>query len=134
MSNKELRDELLLEPAHTFHYLNQSGCTTLENVDDLQMYDDVCLALQVLQVPPELVTGIFCVLSAILWIGNLKFEDTENETCRLAKQDKEIVKKVAILLGIDVSHVTKICTSREIHVRGTVTNILLKYQEVREYI
>lgn len=131
MTNSELKDELLLEPASSFHYLNQSGCTTLENIDDLKSYNDLCLALQVLQVPPDIVTGIYQVLSAILWIGNLKFEDTDAETCRLSKTDKVIVKRISHLLGLEESVMSKICTSREIHVKGAVTNITLKYKEVK---
>lgn len=130
MRNPELKQELLLEPAHTFGYLNQSGCYDLENVDDAKMFDDLCLALQVLHISPDLVTGILRVLSAILWIGNLRFGGEDEETCHLTREDKAATKKIAVLLGLEESVIEKICTSREIHVRGSVTNIKLKYQEV----
>lgn len=47
MASPELAKELLLEPAHTFSYLNQSGCYTLEGVNDAEMFDQLRLALQV---------------------------------------------------------------------------------------
>lgn len=47
MANKELRRDLLLEPPSTYKYLNQSGCYTLDGVDDVQMFDQLRLALQV---------------------------------------------------------------------------------------
>jgi len=47
MASPELARELLLEPAHTFNYLNQSGCYSLEGVDDAEMFDQLRLALQV---------------------------------------------------------------------------------------
>lgn len=47
MANKELMDELLLEPASNYRYLNQSGCYRLDEVDDAQMFDQLRLALQV---------------------------------------------------------------------------------------
>ena len=47
MASPELVKELLLEPAHTFSYLNQSGCYTLEGVNDADMFDQLRLALQV---------------------------------------------------------------------------------------
>lgn len=130
MSNKDLNEELLLEPPQSFHYLNQSNCYTLDNVDDFKMLNDLNLALQVLQVSPDLVTGMYKVLSGILWIGNLQFEDTENETCQLSKKDRTIVKRIAFLLGLKELEMAKVCTSREITVRGSVTNIALKYHEV----
>ena len=74
--------------------------------------------------------NIFQVLSAILWIGNLKFEDTESEACRLIHTDREIVRKVALLLGLEETQVTRVCTTRQITVKGTTTDIALKYHEV----
>lgn len=131
MSNPELKKSYILESATTFTYLNQSGCYTLDDVDDGEMYESLCLALQVLEISPELVNGLFQVLSAVLWIGNLEFEDTESETCRLKSKDKVVCKNIANLLGISQSSVERICTTRQITVRGSVTEITLKYHEVR---
>ena len=119
-----------MEPASTFHYISQSGCLTLNGVDDRKSFDELCLALQILHVTPEQATGIFKVISAILWIGNLKFQDTENETCQLTPRDKEVTKKIAFLLGLSDAQVQRLCTIREINVRGTITDIALKYHEV----
>ena len=47
MATPELRQQLMLEPATSFKYLNQSGCYTLEGVDDVVMFDQLRLALQV---------------------------------------------------------------------------------------
>lgn len=131
MSSPELRKDYVLEPAQNFAYLNKSGCYTLDDVDDHDMYEKLCLALQVLEIPLELVTGLFQVLSGILWIGNLEFEDTDNETCRLKARDKLACKNIAHLLGLTSNSVEKICTTRQITVRGNVTVITLKYHEVK---
>ena len=47
MTSSELRHKLMLEPASSFQYLNQSGCYTLEGVNDAAMFDQLRLALQV---------------------------------------------------------------------------------------
>lgn len=47
MANPELKKQLMLQKASSFHYLNQSGCYTLEDVDDTVMFDQLRLALQV---------------------------------------------------------------------------------------
>ena len=47
MKSPELRGELLLEKASSFTYLNQSGCYSLDGVDDAAMFDQLRLALQV---------------------------------------------------------------------------------------
>lgn len=74
--------------------------------------------------------NLFQVISAILWIGNLKFEDTESEACRLTGADRQIVRKIALLLGLKETQVANVCTSRQITVKGTTTDIALKYHEV----
>ena len=86
--------------------------------------------LQVLNVSPETSDSLFQVLSAILWIGNLDFEDTESEACRLTQKDRETVQKIAHLLGLRETQVMKVCTTRQISVKGTTTDIALKYHEV----
>ena len=88
------------------------------------------LSVQVLNVSAELSTGIFRILSAILWIGNLEFQDSESEACQLTEQDLQVVRKVARLLGISETQVRKVCTIRQISVKGTTTDIALKYHEV----
>ena len=47
MTNPELKRQLMLEKPSSFHYLNQSGCYTLDDVDDDAMFDQLRLALQV---------------------------------------------------------------------------------------
>ena len=86
--------------------------------------------MQVLNVSESLTIGIFRMLAAILWIGNLQFSDSESEACQLTRQDVEIVKKIAFLLGIPEAQVRKCCTVRQITVKGTTTDIALKYHEV----
>lgn len=134
MGNPELKKTYVLEPAKNFTYLNQSGCYTLEDVDDRDMYEGLCLALQVLEISPDLVQGLFQVLSAVLWIGNLEFEDTESESCRLTTKDQIACKNISSLLGIPLKSVEKICTTRQITVRGNVTEIALKYHEVHMHV
>lgn len=80
--------------------------------------------------PEEMISGMFRTLSAILWIGNLNFQDTESEACQLTRKDEAMVKKIARLLGITEAQACKVCTIRQISVKGTTTDIALKYSEV----
>ena len=119
-----------MEDPRTFRYINQSGCYTLDGVDDVQMFDQLRLAMQVLSISEELSEGIFRVLAAILWIGNLEFEDSEQEAAKLKKKSRDIVVKAATLLGIPPEVMEKIALIRQITVKGTTTDIQLKYEEV----
>ena len=76
--DKELADRLILHGGPgEFEYLNQSGCVRLEGVDDEAKFDALRLAFEVVQIPSDHVDGIFSVLSAILWLGNLTFKVSE---------------------------------------------------------
>ena len=71
--DKELAEKFLLKPASFYNYLNQSGCNTLEGVDDADKFDALRLAFEVVQIPPDLIEGILSVLVAILWLGKYKY-------------------------------------------------------------
>lgn len=70
----DIKRQFLLEPAKNYEYLRQSGCYELEGVDDVKMFEETKLAFNVLNISPEMSDGIFCVLSAILLVGNLEFK------------------------------------------------------------
>ena len=63
-----------VQPPATYHYLNQSANSSLEGVDDADKFDALRLAFEVVQIPSQTSDAIFSVLSAILWLGNLKFQ------------------------------------------------------------
>lgn len=127
----EIQDQFFLLPIESYYYLNQSGCYHLSNVDDSKMFDRLRLAMNVLNIQSEMVDGIFSVLSAVLLIGNMSFEDIEGEKSDLTEEAKSILEMVCQLLGFEPDGLTEALLFRQIQVRGTVTSIPYKIQEVR---
>lgn len=128
----QLAEAYMLGPAKSYAYLNQSGCYSLNHVNDSAMFDNLRLAMNVLGIPEDMSHGLFSVLSAVLLLGNLKFQplDGDAEKSDFAAEDKEVLEKVCTLLGLDVDSFKGIALFRQIQVRGTVTSIPFKLQEV----
>lgn len=57
-------------------------------------------------------------------------QDIDGEKCCLSAADLEIVGTVAKLLGLAVDDVKDVTLQRQINVRGNITEIPLKIQEV----
>jgi len=128
--SKDLAQQFKLRSADTYNYLNQSGCARIDGVDDARRFDALRLAFNVLQMQPEMSDGIFSVLSAILWLGNIQFQDVDGEKCALVDADNEILDAVSELLGLNVVDLQHVAVMRQINVRGNITEIPLKLQEV----
>lgn len=130
MASPDIQERFRVGAVQSYAYLNQSGCYTLEGVDDTNMFDRLRLAMNVLNVAQEMVDGIFSILSSILWLGNLKFQDVEGEKSELTESDLDIVGLVCELLGFKLEPFIEALLFRQIQVRGTVTSIPFKHQEV----
>lgn len=63
----------MLKSWKCYQYINQSGCPSINGVDDSKKFDGLRLALNVLQVSNEDTESIFSVIAGILWLGNLRF-------------------------------------------------------------
>eukprot|EP01022_Parablepharisma_sp_SALTPOND_P015514 TRINITY_DN219_c0_g1_i3.p2 TRINITY_DN219_c0_g1~~TRINITY_DN219_c0_g1_i3.p2 ORF type:complete len:753 (-),score=99.86 TRINITY_DN219_c0_g1_i3:11185-13443(-) len=93
------REELFLEDIDDYCYLNATGCTTVDTIDDKEMYKDVTKGLIDL-FGKEGKREILEILSAILLFGNVKIEPVpENESSKVSNVD--LVEKIGKLLRID---------------------------------
>jgi len=76
------RKSLFLGEASSFAYLR--GCTIIDGVDDAAVFEETKRALRTFGIYEEMENHIWCILAAILHLGNVKFTS--------GKQDEAIVK------------------------------------------
>jgi myosin heavy subunit len=96
----DLKRELGLEGGATaFHYLAQGKAVTIENVDDAKGFEEVCKAMNVIEVSPQEQKYCWQLLAGILHIGNIKFEGDTPATV----SNRQTLEFAAYLLGLDPS-------------------------------
>ncbi len=132
--DKELAERFEIRSAESYNYLNQSGCISLDGVDDAVKFDNLRLAFEVVQIPSAMIEGILSVVSSILWLGNLSFveHETDHEVAALSNEDNVILETVARLMGVDYEKLRQVVLLRQINIRGNVTEIPLKFNEAKE--
>ncbi|KAL0868999.1 hypothetical protein ABMA27_007320 [Loxostege sticticalis] len=131
--NAELRSTLRLRDDIQYKYLRPEDEEARKGrAGEQGKLEALQLALTVLQVPPHMCEGLFKVLAAVLWLGNIQFQDVDGERSTLAPEDAEAVDAVANLLGLAPPTAQRVLLERQINVRGNVTDIPLRLPEARE--
>ncbi|GMP74235.1 hypothetical protein CsSME_00031706 [Camellia sinensis var. sinensis] len=70
---------LNLKSAVEFHYLSQSGCLAIDDVDDARKFQMLMEALDTVRLCKEDQDNAFEMLAAVLWLGNISFQVIDNE-------------------------------------------------------
>ncbi|RVW36507.1 Myosin-2 [Vitis vinifera] len=91
-------DKLNIKMASEYHYLNQSNCLAIDDVDDARKFHVLMGALDIVQICKEDQEHAFSMLAAVLWLGNISFQvvDSENHVEVVAN---EAVTCAARLIG-----------------------------------
>lgn len=74
-----MKERLNLKKPMEYEFLNQSGCLTIDGVDDAQRFHMLLEALDHVQVSKEDQENVFAMLSAVMWLGNISFQTMDNE-------------------------------------------------------
>ncbi|KAM0937131.1 putative myosin ATPase [Dioscorea sansibarensis] len=88
----------------TFHYLNQTNCYEVANVDDAREYLETRNAMDIVGINQEEQDSIFQVVAAILHLGNVEFakgKETDSSKLKDAKAEFHL-QTAAELLMCDV--------------------------------
>jgi len=93
------REDLFLQEIDEYAYLNQSGCTTVDTINDKELFKQVSKGLSDIFGEDER-KEILGLLSAVLLFGNIKIDAIpENESSKVSSPD--IIDKISTLLRID---------------------------------
>jgi len=114
--------ELKLGGVETYHYTNQSGVHTLDDLRfpgkaaDGEWFKELITAFKTLQVPRTETDDIFRIVSGILHLGNINFEQLKGEGSEIKEKDEMGV--AADMFQVNVSGLEKRLKTRSILLPG----------------
>ncbi len=118
-ANPDERSRYKLLTPDQYTYVNQSGCTDIEDISDEEQFLNTKAAMKTVGISEEEQGHIFSLLSAILSAGNIQFESPNGSNDSNSSQqqttivsNKEALQLTASLLGMkDTSLLEKyLCT------------------------
>ncbi|KAL8739282.1 MAG: hypothetical protein Q9181_000012 [Wetmoreana brouardii] len=110
------RDALGLLPVEHFDYLNQGGSPVIDGVDDGTDFGATRQSLATIGVSQEKQAGIFCLLSALLHLGNVKVTATRTDSV-LPTTEPSLVRACQ-MLGVDANEFAKWTIKKQLITRG----------------
>ncbi|KAI9333528.1 P-loop containing nucleoside triphosphate hydrolase protein [Zopfochytrium polystomum] len=115
---------LLLDGPDKYKFLSQSSCLEIPGVSDKSLFEGLKLAFTVLNMKEPMLDGIFRMLSAVLWLGNVAFrEDSGQESVQLSSAEE--VRNISTLLGIDQSKLTEALRTRKLTILSFINSSLV---------
>lgn len=109
-ASEEYKTAFGLQKPEVYGYLSRSKCFSVDGIDDLQEYADTLNAMRVIGLSEAEQYEIFRVLAAILWTGNIVFD--EDDQSNAAVRDTSVTDFLAYLLEVEPSHLISAITVR----------------------
>ena len=123
--------------AADYGYLNRSGCTLVDSIDDQDDFSKVLTALDQLDFEDEEIEWLFRTTASILHVGNISFDEVSlpngKSGCSISSPGaQQGLENASELLDIVLDDLKKVLTLRSITVRGEVSEIPLSVAKAEQ--
>merc|ERR1719419_2035562 len=126
-ASKEFKSQMLLDDAKNYTFMTHGG-VRVAGMDDVEEFAATQNAMRIMGISEEDMTSIWRVISSCLLFGNMEFKQERNSD-QATLPDNTVAQKVAHLLGIQVTDLTKAFLKPRIKVgRDYVTKAQSKEQ------
>ena len=116
----------------TYRYLSGSGCYTVEGQDEIDLFDKLITAFGQINIGPELFEGILDTLSAVLWFGNIDFDNSAGEDVEIDDNSVDVIEILLNLLGVELDALEELLLFRKNTIRGELFKTPFKITEAIE--
>eukprot|EP01129_Flabellula_baltica_P014859 TRINITY_DN724_c0_g1_i1.p1 TRINITY_DN724_c0_g1~~TRINITY_DN724_c0_g1_i1.p1 ORF type:complete len:1451 (+),score=398.06 TRINITY_DN724_c0_g1_i1:96-4448(+) len=130
--DKQMCQEFGLGPVESYHYLNQSGCIDVENMNDEAEFQEVLESMEDLGFQHDEKIEIFRLVCAVLVLGNVNFVVDPRDDTKSVITNPEVVAQVADLLSINADQLATALTIRTMTLRGETMIIPLNPSSAEE--
>ncbi|XP_076854586.1 unconventional myosin-VIIa-like [Brachyhypopomus gauderio] len=111
--NQWKKQDLYLQGAETYYYLNQGGACELQGKHDKQDFLILVHCLETIGLHADEISTIWAILSSILQLGNICFSSYESESFELARIFSEAeARRVGDLLHVSAEALQTVITHR----------------------
>merc|ERR1719225_1186552 len=126
-ATKEFKSQMLLDDAKNYTFMTMGG-VKVPGIDDVEEFAATQNAMRIMGISEEDMASIWRVISSCLLFGNMEFKQ-ERTSDQATLPDNTVAQKVAHLLGIQVTDLTKAFLKPRIKVgRDYVTKAQSKEQ------
>merc|ERR1719402_480271 len=126
-ANADYKKNFILEDPKNYTFMSKGGLR-IPGTDDAEEFGHTISAMKVMGISDDDLHSIFRVISSVLMFGNMEFKQERN-TDQATLPDNTVAQKVAHLLGIQVTDLTKAFLKPRIKVgRDYVTKAQTKEQ------
>jgi len=121
-AHPELKTKYDLKEADEYRYMNQSGVTTVDGINDEKEYEELSTAMDVLAMTEVEKDDVFRTVAAIMHLGSVEFEvdksATEEDGAKVKNRD--VLELAAKHTGVDTDMLNKCLCSRKLGARSVV--------------
>lgn len=123
----EQRERYIIEDVKSYTYIT-NGALPVPGVDDFAEFQATVKAMSIMGMTNEDFNSIFKIVSAVMLFGSMKFKQERNND-QATLPDNTVAQKIAHLLGLNVTEMTKAFLTPRIKVgRDFVTKAQTKEQ------
>jgi myosin-1 len=97
-ADSSMQKKLSLYQPQDYFYMNQSGCFTVDEVDDAADFKEVVNAMNTIGITPQDQESIFRIVAGVLHLGNVQFGEDDRGNAYIT--DRSVLELAASLLQV----------------------------------
>jgi len=97
-ADQRMQQQYQLYSPENFHYMNQSNCYNVDDIDDPRDFADTVKAMNTIGISQQEQDAIFAIVSGILHVGNICF--VENQKGNAGIRDRQAVELASAMLQV----------------------------------